>query len=73
MVLVDTKENHRVYLGPKSTVVIENRTPKEVNIWKEGVEKMREAFALDEFFGPSYIYVVLAIIITLSLLSKFIP
>jgi len=69
MVLVDTKENHRVYLGPKSVVVVENRPAKEVNIWKEGVEKIREAFALDELFGKSYIYVVLAIIISLSFLT----
>jgi len=70
MVLVDTKENHRVFLGPKAVVVVENKPAKEVNIWKEAVEKIRETFALDELFGPTYIYVVLAIIISLSFLSK---
>ena len=68
MVLVDIKDNHRVFLGPRTIVINENKQQKETSIWNKVIEKASEALALNEFFGPLYRNVVLG---TMTLLSLF--
>jgi len=70
MVLADIKENHRVFLGPKAVVIKENKEKKEMNIFNQTMERVSDALALNEFFGPMYKNVVLGIIILLTLFGN---
>lgn len=67
---MDTKENHRVFLGPQAIVINENKKSKETSLWTTIIEKASETFVLNEFFGSTYRNAVLGIMGLLILFGK---
>lgn len=68
--MANCQESHRIFLGPKN-VTSENRKKKNVVV-PEGklMEKIRKILALDEFFSPLYVYIIISIVFGLFILGK---
>lgn len=70
LILANCQENHRIFLGPK-TVTSENRKKKNTAVPESKLmEKIRKLLALDEFFSPIYVYLIMSIVFGLFILGK---